>query len=131
LGARRLAKIGARYDRRVLLTLTDGLDEHTAPMLSAEYSANQARELGFSPDTVRDRQATFKAMQAHVLGALREAMRQADAEMLAVMLGDDIPFELTPPFPPEARVVRTLGSRQKVAGDVLAALEGRKAPRAA
>lgn len=121
---RRLALFGARADRRVLVTLTDGLDEHTATLASYENSMMVRKEMGYSADTRLD--ASARVLREHVEGVFREALERAGAELLGVILGDDLPENVPHPFPSEARVIRTAGDRQTVAADVLSALDGRK-----
>lgn len=121
---RRLALFGARADRRVLVTLTDGLDEHTATLASYEHDAAIRKELGHAPDAMAN--ASARVLRDHIEGAMREALDRAGAELLGVILGDDLPENVPHPFPAEARVVRTAGDRQTVAADVLRELDGRK-----
>lgn len=121
---RRLALFGARADRRVLVTLTDGLDEHTATLASYEQGAIIRKELGYPTDPGIE--ASARVLRDHVEGVLREGLERAGAELLGVILGDDLPENVPHPFPREARVIRTAGDRQTVAADVLNALDGRK-----
>lgn len=121
---RRLALFGARHDRRVLVTLTDGLDEHTATLASYEQHAMVRKELGYPVDPGIE--ASARVLRDHVEGVLREGLERAGAELLGVILGDDLPENVPHPFPREARVIRTAGDRQTVAADVLQALDGRK-----
>lgn len=121
---RRLAMFGARADRRVLVTLTDGLDEHTAALASYEQSVIIRKQMGCPADP--GIAASARVLRDHVEGVLREGLERAGAELLGVILGDDLPENVPHPFPKEARVIRTAGDRQTVAADVLQALDGRK-----